>query len=103
MDVKTYCDNVGIELTGWKAKLYDIIRKADKLPQADKEKVEPMVVELNAIVDDLGERLEFLVRECPTDWSEHKTEIEGGISRLNQKWKTVWGVMGEPEYGIGGA
>ena len=25
MDVKSYCDSVGIELTGWKAKLYDVI------------------------------------------------------------------------------
>ena len=27
MDAKAYCDSVGIELTSWKAKLYDVIRK----------------------------------------------------------------------------
>ena len=24
MDLKSYCDSVGIELTGWKARLYDL-------------------------------------------------------------------------------
>ncbi len=30
MDVKDYCSNVDMELTVWKAKIFDAIRKADK-------------------------------------------------------------------------
>ena len=103
MDAKSYCDSVGIELTGWKAKLYDVIRKTESLPADVKKQVDPTVTELNAIVDDLNKRIELLARECPAEWSGQKSEIEGKISRLNDRWKDVWGVMGEKEYGIGGA
>ena len=103
MDAKSYCDSVGIELTSWKAKLYDVIRRTESLSASDREKVGPTVNELNALVDDLNERIELLARECPTQWGGDKDEIEGKISRLNDKWKDVWGAMGEPEYGVGGA
>lgn len=103
MDAKSYCDSVGIELTSWKAKLYDVIRRTESLSAGDKEKVGPTVNELNALVDDLNERIDLLARECPAEWSGHKDQIEGKISRMNEKWKDVWGVMGEPEYGVGGA
>ena len=31
MDAKSYCDSVRIELTQWKVKLYDVIRKTESL------------------------------------------------------------------------
>jgi hypothetical protein len=103
MDVKSYCDSVGIELTTWKAKLYDVIRRSEKLAKADKEKVEPMVAKMKDIVDDLDQRIELLARECPAEWSGPKSDIDGKMSKVNDTWKEVWGVMGESDYGIGGA
>ena len=103
MDAKSYCDSVGIELTGWKAKLYDVIRRTESLSADVKKEVNPTLSELNAIIDDLNERIERLTRECPAEWDGQKSEIEGKISRLNDRWKDVWGAMGEKEYGIGGA
>jgi hypothetical protein len=55
------------------------------------------------MVDDLDERIASLARECPTEWGGVKSDIDGKMSNVNQKWKEVWGVMGEPDYGIGGA
>jgi hypothetical protein len=103
MDAKSYCDSLRIELTQWKAKLYDVIRKTESLSSDDKTKVGPTVDELKAIVDDLNGRIELLARECTVEWSGQKDEIDGKISQINDKWKDVWGVMGEAEYGIGGA
>jgi len=103
MDAKSYCDSVRIELTQWKAKLYDVIRKTESLSADQKTKVAPSVGELNGIVDDLNERIELLTRECPAEWGGQKEEIDDKITRINDKWKDVWGVMGEPEYGVGGA
>ena len=103
MDAKAYCDSVGIELMGWKAKLYDVIRKTDSLADEDKQKVGTTLAELHAIVDDLNKRIEWLSHECPVDWVGPKEEIEDKISLMNDKWKKVWGVMGEKEYGLGGA
>ncbi len=103
MDVKSYCDSVGIELTGWKAKLYDVIRRSDSLPISDKENIAPMLQELNAMIDELNERLEYLEKECPADWSSDETAIEDRITKMRGKWKEVYGAMGEAEYGVGGA
>ena len=55
------------------------------------------------MVDDLDERIASLARECPTEWGDEKSDIDGKMSQVTQKWKKVWGVMGEKEYGIGGA
>jgi len=103
MDAKSYCDSVGIELSGWKAKLYDVIRKTESLAAEDREKLGSNLAELHDIVDDLNERIELLARECPADWSGPREQIEGQLSQMKNKWKNVWGVLGEKEYGIGGA
>jgi hypothetical protein len=41
MDAKSFCDSLIIELTGWKAKTYDVVRKLDKMTNGDKQKVVP--------------------------------------------------------------
>jgi hypothetical protein len=102
MDVKSYCDTVSREVIGWKANLYDVLRKAEKLPAKQKSKVAQMVSQLNAVIDDLDAKLAVLERECPAEYSAHRTAIQDKISQGKKAWKEVWGVMGEKEYGIGG-
>ena len=103
MDVKAYCDNIGAELNSWKAKLYDVIRKSESLNAGEKEKAAPLVRDLNSMVDELNARLATLEKECPSEWSLEEAAIDDTLSHMGDKWKDVWGAMGEPEYGIGGA
>jgi hypothetical protein len=105
MEVKDYCERVGNELAAWKAKMNAVSQKAAALKELDRQKAEPIVKELNAIMDDIDQRIETLARECPSEWSDDKSDIDGKISRAKDKWKEVWGVLGEDdaEYGIGGA
>lgn len=104
MDVKDYCETVGKEPAAWKAKMNEVTKKTNALTGVDRENAEPIVKDLTAIMDDIDQRIAVLARECPAEWSAEKTEIEGNISRMNDRWKEIWGVMGEePEYGIGGA
>lgn len=103
MDVKDYCESVGRELAAWKTKMNDVTRKANDLKGTAREKAEPMIKELNAIIDDIDQRIATLARECPSEWGTDKTNIDKKISQVKGKWKEVWGVLGESEYGIGGA
>ena len=107
MDAKFYCDSVGIELIGWKAKLCDVIRNASESKSPKKQKIDPMIKELNTLIDDLDRKIERMAHECPTEWSVDKTQIDNKLSRMKNKWKEVWGLMSEKEdeeeYGIGGA
>jgi hypothetical protein len=75
MDVKSYCDSLSIELTGWKAKVYDIVRKLDKMSSGDKEKVIPEVNELHMIIEELDDRIDLLEKECPTEWEPERIEL----------------------------
>jgi hypothetical protein len=103
MDAKSYCDTVNHELMAWKAKIYDVIRRSEKLPAKQQKKVAPVIGELNAVVDDLESRLARLSRECPADFAAARGGIKDKIGDVQTGWKKVWGAMGEEEYGIGGA
>lgn len=90
MDLKTYCSTVSIELTGWKAKLYDVVRKLDKVPTGDKEKVVPLVNHLHIVMEELGDRIDRLEHECPTEWQPEQTAIETKFGELRSKLDDVW-------------
>ena len=83
MDVNSYCDNLAIELTGWKAKIYDIIRKLDKLPSGDKGKILGQVNDLHVLVEEMDDRIERLKNQCPEDWSPEKIELDTKMARIS--------------------
>ena len=99
MDAKDYCSNLTIELTGWKAKVYDVVRKLDKLSTGDKEKVVPEVNELHIILEELGDRIEKLKKECPTSWTPDRTEIENKVGYLRTKLDKVWNTISPSDIG----
>lgn len=100
MEVKDYCRNMDIELTMWKAKLYDVISKMDRLPTGDKQRVYEQVNGLHMVMADLDERIEKLRTECPTSWSPEREEISSKFSMLNSKYNDTAGVLFD--YDIGG-
>ena len=99
MDVKSYCDSLVIELTGWKAKVYDVVRKLDKVSSGDKEKVVYQVRELHMIIEELDDRIDRLKRECPIEWHPEKIELEGKVSTLKTKWEKVWQNISPADFG----
>jgi hypothetical protein len=90
MDVRDYCDNLVSELTGWKAKMYDVIRRLEKVPSGDKEKVLPYVNDLNMVFEELTNRIARLRHECPTEWDPDKIELEGALGQIRSKWDDLW-------------
>lgn len=93
MELKDYCSNLSAELTGWKAKVYDIIRRLDKLSSGDKAKVMDQVYDLHILLGELEDRIERLTRECPTEWSPDKIEIEQKLRDVKTYWEKAWSAM----------
>jgi len=93
MDLQDYCAGLQGELTGWKAKVYDVVRKIDSMPSGDKEKMFHHVNELHMIIEEFTDRIDRLSRECPTQWEPNKIELEGkGVqfeTKLGEVWKNV--------------
>ena len=76
MDVKDFCNGMEMELTAWKAKFFDAIRKAEKLGTADMEKAMAHINDIKIIVENMEEKIEQLKTECPSEWSPIKKEID---------------------------
>jgi predicted nuclease with TOPRIM domain len=95
MDVLDYCKGMEIELTAWKAKLYDLMRKVDKLGTAEKEKILPNVEDLHIYVTEMSDRIEQLKNECPTEWSPKKKEIDGGHIDMRGKYEETMEYIGK--------
>jgi predicted nuclease with TOPRIM domain len=90
MEVKDYCGNVVTELTGWKARMYDVVRQLDKKSTGEKEKFAPQINEIHMIIEELCERIEKLQKECPTEWKPDEKEINARVAKLKDKMKDVW-------------
>ena len=100
MEIKDYCKSVDMELTIWKARLYDVISKMDRLPTGNKQRMYEEVNGLHIVMADLDERIEKLRTECPTEWRPEQEDIRAGFSILNDKYNDTAGVLFD--YDIGG-
>ena len=85
MDIRNYCDSMYAELTGMKAKVYDILRVIERMPREERAKIRFQTDELQILVGDLSRRIDRLMQECPADWSKAKMEIEELKEQLAEK------------------
>ena len=95
MDVKDYCKGMETEMTAWKAKLYDVMRKVDTLGSAEKEKILPNIEDLHMFLEEMTDRIEKLKTECPSDWSPDKKEIEEGSIDMRGKYEETMEYIGK--------
>ncbi len=95
MDVMDYCKGMEMELTAWKAKLYDLTRKIDGLGSAEKEKILPNVEDLHMFVTEMTDRIEKLKTECPTEWSPMKKEIDDAHVDMRGKYEETMEYIGK--------
>ena len=87
MDAKNYCRSIEVELYGWKAKMYDMVRKVDKLRSSDKEKVLARVEELHQNIADMESLIEQLQTECPLEFGSEKKQIDGTSAGMKKQYE----------------
>jgi len=95
MDVKDYCSSLEIELTGWKAKLYDAIVKTDKLAGKHREKILGNIGDIKILISELEERINLLKTECPSKWSPDKKKIDKGSVDIRAKYEETMEYIGK--------
>ena len=87
MDAKNYCRSIEVELYGWKAKMYNMIRKVDKLRSSDKEKIVARVEELHKNIDDMESLVEKLQTECPFEFESEKKQIDETSEDMKKRYE----------------
>jgi hypothetical protein len=95
MDVKDYCGATSAELTAWKAKMYDISRRLDKMGSAEKEKVLSQVEDMHILITEMGDRIDKLNRECPSEWSPDKKAIDDAHVDMRSRYENTMEFIGK--------
>jgi hypothetical protein len=88
-DVQSYCDNVVAELSIWKAKAYDVVRKIDKASSGDKAKLGDQINDLHIFIGDIEDRIGRLRSECPADWKADQVEMETKFGHLKGMFNDI--------------
>jgi len=93
MDVKDYCKAMLAEVSAWKAKLEAMKKVADTYGSAEKQRVLPLIGQLEQEIATAQARVDQLKNECPSDWSPLKNQLDelfGTIgSSVNRAWKDL--------------
>lgn len=95
MNVTDYCKGMEMELTAWKAKVYDLTRKVETLGSKEREKILPNIQDLNMFITEMTTRIEQLKNECPTEWSPQKKDIETGSVNMRGKYEETMEFIGK--------
>ena len=96
MDVTDYCESLEKQLILWKAKIYDVIQIADRLPAVEKEAFFPSIRSLHSVVEDIDKELEQLKITCPADWLPNRNSLDGKMSELRNTLKDLSEKVGGP-------
>jgi hypothetical protein len=87
MEVKDYCRSVEVELIGWKAKMYDMVRKVDRLRGTDAQNIQTNIEELHKNISDMERIIGQLRTECPLEYGPQKKDIATASSNLESKYE----------------
>ena len=87
MEVKDYCRSIEVELHGWKAKMYDMVRKVDKLRGSGKESVASQVDELHQHISEMERIIGQLQTECPVEFGPQKSQLEESTQGMKKKYE----------------
>ena len=93
MEVNDYCKAMLAEVTSWKAKLEAMKKAADDYDSKAKERILPLIGQLEQEVTTAQMRVDQLKTECPSDWSPMKNELDdlfGTVgSSVDRAWKEL--------------
>ena len=95
MEIKDFCSAMESELTSWKAKMYDVVRKMDKLGTAEREKILSNVEDLHILIEEMSSRVDQLRKECPTEWSQYRKQMDKAHLDMRKKYQQTMEYIGK--------
>jgi len=64
MTATNCCKTMEMELTGWKAIVYDITRKMETLPGGQRESIRPNIEDLHMLIAEMDDRIDQIRQNC---------------------------------------
>ena len=98
MDLQSYCDRLKTDLTGWKAKTYDLISEADKMLPASKVRISTSIKDLHRILQNIDKEIKRLEIECPVEWEAEREAMQAKFKELEGKSEEIWRDLSPDDY-----
>ena len=76
MSARNCCKTMEMELTAWKAIVYDISRKFEKASFSGKEAIVPYVGDLHILIEEMDERIEQIRENCTPETGMENIKVE---------------------------
>ncbi|MBI5578054.1 MAG: hypothetical protein HY895_02795 [Deltaproteobacteria bacterium] len=89
MDTASYCDMLEQQLTAWKSKIREVIRRTDRLTAGEREVVTPSTGSLQAIVGEIDSQLALLKTACTVGWSPQRRTVDAKMRELQVTLKKL--------------
>lgn len=99
MKVNDYCKAMLAEVSAWKAKLDAMKKTADSYSSAQKERILPLIGQLEQSVTGAQMRVDQLKNECPSEWSPMKNELDDLFGTIGSSVDRNWREMSPGEIG----
>ena len=90
MEVKDYCKAMLAEVSAWKHKLEAMKKVADTYGSSEKEKILPLVGQLEQEVTAAQLRVQQLETECPSEWSPMKNDLDDLFGTVGSSVDRAW-------------
>ena len=104
MKAKNCCKTMEMELTAWKAIIYDISRKMEQIPSSDRAKILPNIEDLHILVAEMDDRIEEIRENCTPemgidDIRTDRDKFDATLSHLRVKAEDAMDVLGAGNFG----
>jgi DNA mismatch repair ATPase MutS len=98
------CKAMEMELAAWKATIYDIVRKMDKMPGRIKEKFLPNLEDLHILVEELDQRIDNIRANCTPetgidDLKSERDKFTYSLSELRVKAEDAMKIVSGGDFG----
>lgn len=98
------CKTMEAELTAWKANVYDIARKMEALPGAEREKVLPNIEDLHILIAEMDDRIDQIRKNCSPDTGiddirTDKMKFDQSLSKLRVTAEEAMRGLGAGNFG----
>ena len=99
MNAISFCKTMEMELTAWKAMIYDIVRKMEKLPGEEKSNILLNIQQIHALIEAMDNRIDEVREKCTPeigigDLRIDRERFNVDISSLRKKVEDVMEELG---------
>ena len=95
MNVVDYCKGMEMELTAWKAKMFDLTRKVESLGSKEREKVLPNIQDLNMLIVEMSISYRPAEKRVPHRVDSPEEGYRQGLRRYARQIRTDHGIHWE--------